>query len=127
MVSYAGAVQPEGFPAVMDVCFVNQDVVMDPFVIITVVLTVFIFAGYMGKKGMDLEKMKLQAKYGSGDKSLGASELKGLIRQAVEEANAPLQQRILELEAKLDKLDGARSLIAPRMRELSPGRTDSER
>lgn len=100
---------------------------MDPFVIITVVLIVFVFAGYMGKKGLDLEKMKLQAKYGSGDKSLGASELKGLIRQAVEEANAPLQQRILELEAKLDERDDSRNLVAPRTRELSAFQADNER
>ncbi len=56
------------------------------------------------KWSLDHSKWKLQHQSGdaSTDNSLRTSELKAFIREAVEEANAPLTERVEALEARLD-------------------------
>ena len=56
------------------------------------------------KWSLDYSKWKLQHDSGGppADSSLRTSELKALIREAVEEANEPLAQRLDALEARLD-------------------------
>ncbi len=64
------------------------------------------------KWGLDHSKWKIQHQSGiaSTDNSLGTSELKDMMRQAVIEANTPLAERIAALEAEL------RQAKAPRLR-----------
>ena len=56
------------------------------------------------KWGLDHSKWKIehQSRAASTDNSLGTSELRALIHEAVEEANAPLTERVEALEARLD-------------------------
>ena len=62
---------------------------------------IFGFVIVIVKMAMDHEKEKLRLKAGTrSDNSLRESELKALIREAVEEANAPLLARVERLEQK---------------------------
>lgn len=51
------------------------------------------------KMALDYKTAKIQAIRGSDTNSLGKSELKALIRDAVRESSLPLENRIKELEA----------------------------
>ncbi|GEM_PF-2880831 len=53
------------------------------------------------KMALDYKTAKLQALRGSDSNSLGKTELKALIRDAVRESNVPLENRIRELEVIL--------------------------
>ena len=78
---------------------------MDISLVIFVVflnLIIFTFIGSMVKLGLDYRKTKMLAN--SGGSSLGTTELRDLIRDAVEEANAPLLERLETLEGQLDAL-----------------------
>ena len=68
-------------------------------------MIVFGFTALIVKMGLDYSKWKKIHQSGgremlreSGDNSLGVSELKSLIREAVEEANRPLARRLDRLE-----------------------------
>ena len=56
---------------------------------------------------------KQQVQQGS-DNSMGLSELKEIMREAVEEANEPLLERIEALEAELRRTDAPRLMPAQR-------------
>ena len=61
-------------------------------------------ATFIVKWSLEYSKWKRQFDRGGSpaDNSLGTSELKTLIREAMEEANAPLHERIAALEQRLD-------------------------
>jgi hypothetical protein len=65
-----------------------------------VILTVAFFCAVllMIKMILDYKTSKIQAIKGSDANSLGKTELKALIREAVRESNLPLENRIKELE-----------------------------
>ena len=67
------------------------------------------------KWGLDHSKWKIEhrSRGASTDNSLGTSELRALIHEAVEEANAPLTERVEALEARLDTPAHAPLLDAP--------------
>ncbi len=71
-------------------------------------LIVFGFIALIVKMSLDFAKWKRMNNAsqgfveGSSDKSLGVSELKNLISEAVMEANVPLVDRITELEEQLE-------------------------
>jgi hypothetical protein len=74
---------------------------------ILVPLIVFGFIALIVKMGLDYSKWKQTHKSGGGaileggeDKSLGVSELRMLIQEAVHSANVPLMERISILEGQ---------------------------
>lgn len=80
---------------------------------VLIVALVFMFVIVVTKMGMDHEKEKIRLRSGGvSDKSLGVSELRKMIREAVEEANEPLKAQVRALEGELDRLNG-RALPAP--------------
>lgn len=59
------------------------------------------------KMSLDYQREKWKARLGAGvgtggDRSMGTNELRGLIREAVEEANAPLVARLEAVEERAD-------------------------
>lgn len=94
------------------------------FYFILLMLIVFTFSGLMAKWGFDYNKAKLQAGT-PPDNSLGMSELRKMIREAVQEANAPLEERIEQLEADAER----RALpphrpASPRPQPMKPSEED---
>jgi len=84
---------------------------------IIIPMIVFGFTALIVKMGLDYSKWKKIHQSGgremlreSGDNSLGVSELKSLIREAVVEANQPLAKRLDHLEKRME---GRRELNAP--------------
>ncbi|MEM8486960.1 MAG: hypothetical protein AAF564_15510 [Bacteroidota bacterium] len=73
---------------------------------IIVPLIVFSFIALIVKMSLDFAKWKKthnsQSLGAASDKSLGVSELKNLISEAVMQANIPLNDRIAELEDQLE-------------------------
>ena len=71
---------------------------------ILIPIVLFSIIALIVKWSLDHSKWKLQHQSGdaSTDNSLRTSELKAFIREAVEEANAPLTERVEALEARLD-------------------------
>ena len=67
-------------------------------------IVLFSIIALIVKWSLDHSKWKIQHQSGiaSADNSLGTSELKAFIREAVEEANAPLTERVEALEVRLD-------------------------
>lgn len=67
-------------------------------------IVLFSSIAFIVKWSLDYSKWKLQYRSGGvpTDNSLGTSELKAFIREAVEEANAPLAERLDALEARLE-------------------------
>ena len=67
-------------------------------------IAAFVAATLIVKWSLEYSKWKRQFEQGRApaDNSLGTSELKTLIREAMEEANAPLVERIEALEAHRD-------------------------
>lgn len=77
---------------------------MDEDIIIPFIVFTFIFA----MVAMVLAHVRWKAQHnldamGKEGTSMGTSELKALMREAVEEANAPLLDRIAQLEEQLDE------------------------
>jgi hypothetical protein len=72
---------------------------MDEEVIVTIAF--FCAVLLMIKMILDYKTSKIQAARGSDSNSLGKTELKALLRDAVRESNLPLENRIKELEAIL--------------------------
>ena len=75
---------------------------------ILIPLIVFSFIALIVKMSLDFSKWKQMHKSGGGaisesteDKSLGMTELRSLIQEAVENANVPLMERISTLENQL--------------------------
>lgn len=80
---------------------------------IIVPLIVFAFIAIVVKMILDYKRDKhqvLSARHEGEDRSLGMTELRGLIREAVEEANAPLLEQISLLEAQLRSLKRPKEL-----------------
>ena len=99
---------------------------------ILVPLIVFSFIALIVKMSLDYGKWKrLHKDRGAGaltegsDNSLGVSELKALIQDAVEEANIPLSNRIARLEERLDAGQLLEAAQAPKRLEEAI-RKDSE-
>ncbi len=71
---------------------------------ILIPIVLFSIIALIVKWSLDHSKWKIQHRSGgaSTDNSLRTSELRALIREAVEEANAPLTERVEALEARLD-------------------------
>jgi len=67
-------------------------------------LIVFSFLAFRVWSDRDLKKEKILAE--SGGNSLGTSELKGLIQEAMHEANAPLEERLDLIEMHMRQLPG---------------------
>ncbi len=67
-----------------------------------VVLIFFGFIALMVKWRNDLKREKIRAE--DGGSSLGTSELRGLIQEAVHDANAPLEERLGLIEAHMRQL-----------------------
>ena len=69
-------------------------------------LAFFATVALIVKWSLDYSRSKNQYKAGVGasDNSLGLSELRAMISEAVEEANEPLLERVEALEARLDAL-----------------------
>ncbi len=67
-------------------------------------IVLFSIIALIVKWGLDHSKWKIEhrSRGASTDNSLGTSELRALIHEAVEEANAPLTERVEALEARLD-------------------------
>ncbi len=78
-------------------------------------IVLFSIIALIVKWGLDHSKWKIehQSRGASTDNSLGTSELRALIHEAVEEANAPLTERVEALEARLDTPAHAPLLDAP--------------
>ncbi len=72
-----------------------------------ILITIFSFVALVIKMGFDYGKWKKMhdrgdtLSEGRADRSLGVSELKFLIQDAVQEANQPLLERIEHLEGQL--------------------------
>ena len=67
-------------------------------------IVLFSIIALIVKWSLDHSKWKIEhrSRGASTDNSLGTSELRALIQEAVEEANAPLTERVEALEAHLD-------------------------
>jgi len=85
-----------------------------------VVFIVFSFITIIVKMGLDHSRANRLAQGGAGaENSLRMSELKSLMREAVEEGTAVLSDRIDALEARVDAVDGpTRRLSAGKERLL---------
>ncbi len=67
-----------------------------------ILLVIFSFIALMVKMDQDLKREKMRAE--SGGNSLGTSELRGLIQEAMHDANAPLEERLDLIEAHMRQL-----------------------
>ena len=84
----------------------------------SIVLTIRTFVSYF--------KWKNENKGAGKEGSLRTSELKALIREAVEEANVPLHRRIDELEEMLDEQQRPRLMPAEREDPLLASLTEED-
>lgn len=74
---------------------------MEDLIAIPILAVIFSFVLVIAKMAMNHEREKLKMKAGTvKDNSLTTSELKGMLAEAVEEAVAPLEARLAELEEK---------------------------
>jgi len=69
---------------------------------VAIVLIVFCFISLMVKWGNDLKREKLRAE--GGGNSLGTSELRGLIQEAMLDAITPLEERLDLIEMNTRRL-----------------------
>ena len=82
-----------------------------------IVLIVFSFLAFKVWSDRDLQREKILAE--AGGKSLGTSELKGIIQEAVQEAINPMEERLDLLESHMRQLPehetegGGRDTIHP--------------
>ena len=82
-----------------------------------IVLIVFSFLAFKVWSDRDLKREKILAE--AGGKSLGTSELKGIIQEAVQEAINPMEERLDLLESHMRQLPehetegGGRDAIHP--------------
>lgn len=72
--------------------------------VISIILIVFAFAGFAIKWDHDFKLRREQIRAGEEGSSLGASELKGLIQEAMHDAVAPLEERMDRMEKHLRQL-----------------------
>jgi hypothetical protein len=72
-------------------------------VAVLILAIIFGFVGFIVKMGLDHKNARLMQHGGGGENSLRVSELQGLIREAVEEATAPLEERQEALETRVDE------------------------
>ncbi len=79
-----------------------------------VLIVAIVFASVFGIAAMILSTIK--ARYKTKDASLRTSDLEALMRRAVEEANAPLMERIDAIEHRLEAQE--RPLLLPAEPEL---------
>ena len=73
------------------------------FIVLIVVISLS-FGALFVKWDNDLKREKLRAE--GGGSSLGASELRNLIQEAMLDANAPLEERLDLIEAHMRRLPG---------------------
>lgn len=73
---------------------------------VLIIFIVFSFVAFIVKMGLDHENQKRKLDQGrQGDNSMRMSELKMVIREAIEEANAPISDRLSALENRLEWID----------------------
>lgn len=70
---------------------------------VLIVLIVFTFTAFIVKMGLDHEREKRSFRPSNSNNSLTTSELKQLIRDAVDDANVDLQRRLDTLERQLER------------------------
>lgn len=93
---------------------------------VLIVLIVFSFVTFIVKMGLDHDRgnQKLSA---SADKSLTTSELRGLIRESVREANTEIVGRIERMENRIDDVERSQLLgpddKSPRQLDAPGGET----
>ncbi len=96
---------------------------------IFVPLIVFGFVALIVKMALDYNKWKQMHNSGSalteGDNSMGASELRNLIEEAVHNANAPLVERISFLENQMEK-EGVLLERKEEVKQIAQASSDSE-
>ena len=68
-----------------------------------IIFVIFGFTALIVKMGLDHKHAMLVNRQGGVDNALPVSELKALIREAVEEATEPLQERLEALEVRVDE------------------------
>jgi len=84
---------------------------------VLIILIVFSFVAVIVKVALDHESEKKRLSQGqAADSSLKMSELKSLIREAIEEANEPIADRLSSLENRLEGKDAA-NLLPPAQEE----------
>ncbi len=66
-----------------------------------VVMLTFVYVMVSKKHQHELQKLEKIANPNKTDNSLTTSELEGMIREAVEQGNAPLLERVAALEARI--------------------------
>lgn len=99
---------------------------------ILVPLIVFGFIALVVKMALDFAKWKKvhdagnELANGKADRSLGASELRMLIHEAVQDANQPLLERIEELENHVVRDDALLGEKAPLKQLAEPAPGDKE-
>ncbi len=72
--------------------------------IIAIIVIVFLFAGWAVKRDHDFKLRREQIRGGKEEGSLGTSELRGLIQEAMLDVVAPLEQRMERIETHLRQL-----------------------
>lgn len=72
-------------------------------VAVLILAIIFGFVGFIVKMGLDHKNAMLMQHGGGGENSLPVSELKALIREAVDEAMEPLEERLEALETRVDE------------------------
>lgn len=99
---------------------------------VLILVTIFSFIALVIKMAFDYGKWKKLHDMGDAlpdgktDKSLGVSELKFLIRDAVQEANQPLLERIEYLEGQLTQDRGMLKEKAPLKQLAEPVSEDKD-
>lgn len=83
---------------------------------VLIVLIVFSFVAFIVKMGLDHEREKRLLDPSSSGNSLTTSELRRMIRDSVDDANADLKKRLDTLERRLDRAPDVRQ-IPERMEE----------
>jgi hypothetical protein len=82
---------------------------------VLIVAIVFSFVALMVKMNLDFKRTQLIDRGSGGHDGLRTSELKALIREAVEEANRPLLERLDDLDARLETTRQLEQEDAPRL------------
>ena len=69
-----------------------------------ILLVIFSFIALMVKFDYDFKLKREKIRAEGGGRSLGTSELRGLIQEAMHDANAPLEERLDLIEAHMRRL-----------------------
>ena len=96
--------------------------------VIVLISVVLGFAGLMAKLSMDHDREKRRDKLRAQDNSLGVSELRAMIQEAVREATADLEARIEALEQGEEAGDHgpAKLPLGRPLGEIETGMSDRE-